>query len=248
MGNGPAHEGVTIRQNIEGRGLTAAGDAGGGDFLGTKAGDLLKRGGDAELLGGAGHVDSHAVAHLPPLQLVLQERVDELHRLIQRHPATAQPHSFRAKISAHIMHNTGVQERVSDRLLRPVGGSHNILPFDSAALLQSGTCCAFLCLQEDCRLDCMPHTPSPRHNWRLVEEKPHLRAGSDRLVLSWPRQGEVSQTMGMTPPCEAFTSDSCSFDTWLSAASVNPFVLKIMPQHALLTPCSVHHINNFSVC
>lgn len=67
--------------------LTAARDAGGGDLLGAEASDLLKGGGDAKLLGGAGHVDGHIVAHLAPLQLVLQEGVYELHRLIEREPA-----------------------------------------------------------------------------------------------------------------------------------------------------------------
>ncbi len=71
----------------EGQVLTAAGDAGGGDFFGAESGNLLEGGGDSQLLGGAGDVDGHVVAHLAPLQLVLQKRVYELHRLIQREPA-----------------------------------------------------------------------------------------------------------------------------------------------------------------
>ena len=71
--------------------LTAAGDARGGDLLRTEACHLLKGFGDAQLLGGTGHVDGDTVPDLVPLQLVLQVRLDELYGLIQREPEALQP-------------------------------------------------------------------------------------------------------------------------------------------------------------
>ena len=76
-------------------GRTAAGDLGVGDFLGAHLGDAGESGFDSHLFGGAGHVDGHIFAHLAPLQLVLQEAVDEGHRLIQRKSAGVRMTKFR---------------------------------------------------------------------------------------------------------------------------------------------------------
>ena len=69
-------------KNDDGSWLTAAGDAGVGDLMGALAGNLLKGLLNAHLLGGAGDVDGHIVTDLVPLQLVHQEALDELDRLI----------------------------------------------------------------------------------------------------------------------------------------------------------------------
>jgi len=46
--------------------LTAAGDVGWRDLLGTQGGHLREGVGDAHLLGRARHVDGHTVPHLQP--------------------------------------------------------------------------------------------------------------------------------------------------------------------------------------
>mmetsp|Transcript_15128 Transcript_15128/g.32805 ORF Transcript_15128/g.32805 Transcript_15128/m.32805 type:complete len:278 (+) Transcript_15128:527-1360(+) len=62
---------------------TAAGDAGGHHLVSTQPGQLGEALLDAHLLGGAGHVHRHALAHLAELQLVNQEVPDELDRLVE---------------------------------------------------------------------------------------------------------------------------------------------------------------------
>ncbi len=52
---------------------TAAGNARGSDLLGAQGSDLLKGAGDAQLLGGAGHVDGHVVTDLRNSQSPLKK-------------------------------------------------------------------------------------------------------------------------------------------------------------------------------
>ena len=73
-----------------------------GDLLGAHAGDAGEGRLDAHLLGGAGNVDGHILPHLAPLQLVLQEVVDEGHGLIQRKPLTERQSSAQTNIFCSI--------------------------------------------------------------------------------------------------------------------------------------------------
>lgn len=72
----------------------------------------------------------------------------------------------------------------------------------------------------------------------------NLRPFSVSPDFSWPRQGEVSQTMGMLPLSDAFSRDCSSALHWLCAASMKPLVLKIMPQQELFRPCMRSNVHS----
>jgi hypothetical protein len=72
----------------------------------------------------------------------------------------------------------------------------------------------------------------------------NLRPFSVSPDFSWPRQGEVSQTMGMLPLSDAFSRDCSSALHWLCAASMNPLVLKIIPQQELFRPCTRSNVHS----
>lgn len=59
-----------------------------------------------------------------------------------------------------------------------------------------------------------------------------------RAPFIWARQGEVSMTIGILPPSEAFTKDCSSCWPMWEAAPLKPLLLNIIPQQLLLSPCT----------